>query len=73
MTGLALQGYGHKNVPTVCLLATRWLYIWKARLNKKQIWLYKMRAEREAMVTVTILIKSRFQGGGGHDVGDDQL
>ena len=34
----------------------------EARLNKKQIWLYKMRAEREAMVTVTMLIKSRFQG-----------
>ena len=41
----------------VCLLATGWLYIWQARLEKKQVCLFRMRAELEAMISV--LRKSR--------------
>ena len=55
-----------EELATVCLLATGWLYIWEARINKKQICLYRMRAEVEAMVT--ILRKSRHKG-----VGDTML
>ena len=51
-----------EELATVCLLATGWLYIWEARLNKKRVCLYRMRAEVEAMVT--ILRKSRHQGVG---------
>ena len=34
-----------EQLAVVCLLATGWLYIWQARLDKKQVCLYRMRAE----------------------------
>ena len=44
------------------MLATGWLYIWEARVNKKQVLRYKMRAELEAMNS--ILRKSRHSSAG---------
>ena len=44
------------------MLATGWLYIWEARVAKKQVYRYKMRAELEAMIS--ILRKSRHNRGG---------
>ena len=52
-----------EELATICMLATGWLYIWETRVNKKQVCLYRMRAEVEAMVT--ILRKSRYQQGVG--------
>ena len=43
-----------EELATVCLLATGWLYIWETRVNKKQVCLYRMRAEVEAMVTILL-------------------
>ena len=51
-----------EELATVCLLATGWLYIWEARVNKKQVLRYKMRAELEA--TISILRKSRHSSAG---------
>ena len=44
------------------MLATGWLYIWEARVSKKQVLRYKMRAELEAMIS--ILRKSRHSRAG---------
>ena len=44
------------------MLATGWLYIWEARVNKKQVLRYKMRAELETMIS--ILRKSRHSSAG---------
>jgi hypothetical protein len=41
-----------EELAVVCLLATGWLYIWQARLEKKQVCLFRMRAELEAMISV---------------------
>ena len=46
----------------VCTLGTGLMHIWQARLEKKQVYLYKMRAELEAMVSV--LRKSRHKNVG---------
>ena len=51
-----------EELATVCLLATGWLYIWEARVDKMQVLRYKMRAELEAMIY--ILRKSRHSSAG---------
>ena len=42
----------------VCLLSVGLKYIWETRIEKKAIYLYKMRAEIEARISV--LRKSRY-------------
>ena len=46
------------NLAALCILSTGLKYIWEARLAKKVVMKYKMRAEIEARVT--ILRNSRF-------------
>ena len=58
--GAGLQA--EEELATVCMLATGWMYIWEARVDKKQVTLFKMRAELEAIIT--ILRKSRHRLSG---------
>ena len=58
--GTGLEEY--QELAAVCLLATGLQYIWNSRLDKKQLCLYRMRAEVEAMVS--ILRKSRHKRAG---------
>ena len=58
--GAGLQA--EEELATVCMLATGWKYIWEARVDKKQVTLFKMRAELEAIIT--ILRKSRHRLSG---------
>ena len=41
-----------EELAAISLLATGWDHIWKARTEKKQVCMFKMRAELEAMISV---------------------
>ena len=41
-----------EELATMCLLATGLKYIWDARAEKKQVTLFKMRAEVEARISI---------------------
>ena len=58
--GVGLQS--EEELAAVCMLATGWMYIWEARVNKKQVTLFKMRAEVEAKIS--ILRRTRHKAAG---------
>ena len=51
-----------EELATTCLLAAGLKYIWESRVHKKQVTIYKMRAEVEARIS--ILRRTRHRGAG---------